>query len=56
MQGKLVSNKTKDGKTGAELLAEIQTEKENRAELLRLAQIFVDKYLVIARALAVVAD
>ena len=56
MQGKLVSNDTKDGKTGAELLAEIQTEKENRAELLRLAQIFVDKYLVIARALAVVAD
>ena len=34
----------------------LQTEKENRAELLRLAQIFVDKYLVIARALAVVAD
>ena len=29
MQGKLVSNDTKDGKTGAELLAEIQTEKEN---------------------------
>ena len=29
MQGKLVSNKTKDSKTGAELLAEIQTEKEN---------------------------
>lgn len=28
MQGKLVSNDTKDGKTGAELLAEIQTEKE----------------------------
>lgn len=28
MQGKLVSNKTKDGKTGAELLAEIQAEKE----------------------------
>lgn len=28
MQGKLVSNKTKDSKTGAELLAEIQTEKE----------------------------
>lgn len=34
----------------------LQTEKENRAELLRLAQIFVDKYLVIARALAVVSD
>ena len=29
IQGKLVSNDTKDGKTGAELLAEIQTEKEN---------------------------
>ena len=29
MQGKLVSNKTKDSKAGAELLAEIQTEKEN---------------------------
>lgn len=29
MQGKLVSNKTKDSKTGAELLAEIQAEKEN---------------------------
>ena len=29
MQGKLVSNKTKDSKTGADLLAEIQTEKEN---------------------------
>jgi len=28
MQGKLVSNKTKDSKTGAELLAEIQAEKE----------------------------
>lgn len=28
MQGKLVSNDTKDGKTGAELLAEIQAEKE----------------------------
>lgn len=28
MQGKLVSNETKDGKTGAELLAEIQAEKE----------------------------
>ena len=28
MQGKLVSNKTKDSKTGAELLAELQTEKE----------------------------
>lgn len=28
MQGKLVSNKTSDGKTGADLLAEIQTEKE----------------------------
>ena len=29
IQGKFVSNDTKDGKTGAELLAEIQTEKEN---------------------------
>ena len=29
IQGKLVSNDTKDGKTGAELLAEIQAEKEN---------------------------
>lgn len=28
MQGKLVSNETSDGKTGANLLAEIQTEKE----------------------------
>ena len=28
MQGKLVSNETSDGKTGADLLAEIQTEKE----------------------------
>ena len=28
IQGKLVSNDTKDGKTGAELLAELQTEKE----------------------------
>lgn len=28
MQGKLVSNETSDGKTGAHLLAEIQTEKE----------------------------
>ena len=28
MQGKLVSNDTKDGKTGAKLLAEIQSEKE----------------------------
>ena len=28
MQGKLVSNDTKDGKTGAELLAELQAEKE----------------------------